>query len=505
MEHDEQQAEHERRFRAGWDRRSHDPRGALELAGELATSLGDDPGRRELGLLRLLEGSCHWRLGRYTVALEKLLAAQELLPADEEPLHPAALIDLAIVHNYFGQPDEATTLLLEALRLYEAADDDGGRSDVLNNLGITFWNRGELEEATRAYRESLELRERVGDANGIAACHNNLGKVQTDQGDYEHALISLRAALQGWTEVDNPRGIGVALNNIGLVLHHLGDLEGAVEHYRRSLEVKARIGDRQGTCETTTHLGRILTASGRTEEAESLLATAVAEGEELGLAAEVADAYLAMAELHEARGDHEAALRWFRWFHRADRNLFNDRSTERLQALQITYKLERAEREGATDGLTGLANRRALDRHLHAGFARSRAEGTPLSLVLMDLDGFKAINDGFGHAIGDEVLRTMAGLLRDHTRTADLPARYGGEEFAVVLPDTPLTEAIQAARQLCDRVRGYDWSRIDPELSVTVSVGVAAAQDVADVEELLLAADRHLYRAKHGGKDRVEA
>lgn len=103
------------------------------------------------------------------------------------------------------------------------------------------------------------------------------------------------------------------------------------------------------------------------------------------------------------------------------------------------------------------------------------------------------------------MLRAVAGVLRDHTRKADLAARYGGEEFAVVLPNASLPEAVTAARQLCDLIRGYPWWSVHEELAVTVSVGVASAEVAADVDALLAIADRHLYRAKHGGKDRVEA
>lgn len=492
-------------FEEAWRRRVQDARGALETALELQAATVGSAADNDLGRLQLLEGSCRWRLSEYADALRCLLSALELLDPDDQRSRAAALLDLATVRTYFGQHDDALELVLESLGLFEALDDLPGQGDAFNNLGIVFWNRGELEEATRAYGDSLAIRRRLNDVVGVAACHNNLGKVITDQGDLDRALAELSAALRDWEEVDTPRGVGVALNNIGIVLLRRGEVDDAIEHFERSLQVKDRIGDRQGACETATHLGRALTELGRVEEARTYLDRAVSDAEELGILSELADAYLATSELNERLGDHEQALSWFRRYHDADRQLFDERSAERLHALQIAYRLDRAEREGSTDGLTGLANRRALDRHLHNEFAQSRAEGRPLSLALMDLDEFKAVNDTLGHAIGDEVLRAMAGLLRDHTRTADLPARYGGEEFAVVLPDTTLPDAVKAARQLCDRVRNHPWWSIHPELSVTVSVGVASADDVADVEALLAIADRHLYQAKHDGKDRVEA
>ena len=496
----------EARFAAAWQLRGSDASTslteALALADDLHASGASD---HDLGRCKLLEASSRWRLSQYTEALGCLLAALELLDPADSWSRAATLLDLATVRTYFGLHDEALELLLEALAICDDLDDPAGRGNVYNNLGIVFWNRGDLDEAKRAYTDSLEVRRSLHDEDGVAACHNNLGKVFTETGDHDRALDELHAALDGWERIDNPRGIGVALNNIGLIHHRRGESDLAVEHYERSLEVKVQVGDRQGVCETRTHLGRILTELGRTDDAQQLLKRAVADAEELGIVAEQADAYAALSDLYERIGDHEASLVWFRAFHHADRKLFNQRSTERMQALQIAFRLDRAEREGATDGLTGLANRRALDRVLHSEFARSRAESRPLSLALMDLDEFKSVNDDLGHATGDAVLRAVASVLRDHTRKSDLPARYGGEEFAVVLPDTSLTEAVTAARQVCDLIRAYPWWSVHEELAATVSVGVASAEDAADVDALLAMADRHLYRAKHGGKDRVEA
>lgn len=497
--------EHERRFASAWEQRRLDAAGSLQAATEVRDELEPSISDHDLGRLRLLEGSCRWRLSQYADALRGLLAADELLDADAHAARAATRLDLATVRTYFGQHDEALELLLDARASFGLAEDEHGRGDVLNNLGIVFFNRGDHHEAIRAYRESLELRRQLGDRDGVAGCHNNIAKVLTDQGAYDQALAELAAAERGWTELDNQRGLAVALNNIGIVHHRRGELDAATDRFAASLELKRHIGDRQGACETLTHLGRIHTELGRHDRARDVLQRAVDDAEELGILAELTDACAATSELEEAVGDHAAALAWFRRFHEVERQLFDDRSTERLQALQAAFQLDRAEQEGATDALTGLANRRSLDRQLHAAFAAARTEARELSLALLDLDSFKAVNDSFGHAVGDQVLKAMAVLLRDHTRTADVPARYGGEEFAVILPDTALPEAIDAARQLCDRVRDYPWTSIHPELIITVSVGVATATQVEDPEELLAAADRHLYRAKHAGKDRVVA
>ena len=161
------------------------------------------------------------------------------------------------------------------------------------------------------------------------------------------------------------------------------------------------------------------------------------------------------------------------------------------------------ERQALVDGLTGLANRRAAADALHAEAAQAERLETPLSIVLADLDGFKDVNDEHGHAVGDEVLRAFADVLRDTVRESDVAGRWGGEEFLLLLPGAD----IDGAAQFAERVRaGLASRRIPsaPELRVTASFGVAEYAGESNTEQLVAAADSALYRAKRAGKDRVE-
>ncbi|HKN63220.1 MAG TPA: diguanylate cyclase, partial [Gaiellaceae bacterium] len=161
------------------------------------------------------------------------------------------------------------------------------------------------------------------------------------------------------------------------------------------------------------------------------------------------------------------------------------------------------ERQALVDGLTGLANRRAASDALHAEAARAERLETPLSLVLADIDGFKEVNDVHGHAVGDEVLRAFADVLRETLRDSDVAGRWGGEEFLLLLPGADA----EGAAQLADRVRVGLASRSIPsvpDLRVTASFGVAEYAGETNTEQLVAAADSALYRAKRTGKDRVE-
>jgi len=158
--------------------------------------------------------------------------------------------------------------------------------------------------------------------------------------------------------------------------------------------------------------------------------------------------------------------------------------------------------ESRRDQLTRLGNRREADLRWPELLADARRGGTPLAAAMIDLDDFKRINDGFGHAVGDAVLVAVAGVLRDNTRAADLAARIGGEEFLLVLPEATRERAHEICDRLRQRVAAYDWSQVAPGLAVTLSIGLAGAPPY-DAAALTARADAALYAAKAAGRNRV--
>jgi diguanylate cyclase (GGDEF)-like protein len=175
----------------------------------------------------------------------------------------------------------------------------------------------------------------------------------------------------------------------------------------------------------------------------------------------------------------------------------------RLRDVTERRRLERALEELATtDPLTGVANRRRFDETLRAEAERCLRAGNPLTLMLLDIDHFKSVNDTYGHPVGDAVLKAVAAQCRGAVRDIDLVARVGGEEFAVLLIDVGLHEG----RQVADRMRKViESTQVDiaglAPLACTVSLGVA--EFAGDSQDLMARADAALYRAKAEGRNRV--
>jgi diguanylate cyclase (GGDEF)-like protein len=172
---------------------------------------------------------------------------------------------------------------------------------------------------------------------------------------------------------------------------------------------------------------------------------------------------------------------------------------ERLQKSQAAL-----EELSAHDGLTGLYNYREFQRRLAEEVERHHRYERPFSLLMLDLDHFKKVNDTHGHQAGDEVLRAVADRIRAEVRPADHVARYGGEEFAVILSETLGSGALAVAERICAAIAARPIALAEGAVPITVSIGVAAIpEDAESGEQIIAAADQSLYAAKNAGRNRA--
>jgi diguanylate cyclase (GGDEF)-like protein len=174
-------------------------------------------------------------------------------------------------------------------------------------------------------------------------------------------------------------------------------------------------------------------------------------------------------------------------------------------ALENALTIQRTEAVSVTDDLTGLYNSRYLNLVLRRESKRASRSGRPLSLLFMDLDGFKGVNDTHGHLAGSKALVEAAAIIRGSARETDVAARFGGDEFSVILPDTGREGAVSVAERIRERINACEFLSSDGlSIHLTASIGVATLPDVAaSAEELLKAADVAMYRVKDAGKNGI--
>ena len=169
---------------------------------------------------------------------------------------------------------------------------------------------------------------------------------------------------------------------------------------------------------------------------------------------------------------------------------------EAALALTNGYAYRRMENAAMTDGLTGLYNHRYFHERLDKEVERSIHNSSPLSLLMADVNGFKRINDAYGHRQGDATLKGVANILRSKVRSVDVPARYGGDEFVIILPETDAKRAAIVAERIKKSVASHQFHKDDESVQLTISVGVASLPPIMTKEELIDAADSDLYRDK---------
>jgi diguanylate cyclase (GGDEF)-like protein len=186
------------------------------------------------------------------------------------------------------------------------------------------------------------------------------------------------------------------------------------------------------------------------------------------------------------------------------RRLLDGAAREASLALSRASSHRAAETQASTDALTGLPNRRYFDEFCGL-LARRRRADDAVGVLMIDIDRFKTLNDTYGHAVGDAVLRAVGGAIVGAVREDDVPARYGGEEFVVLLRNPSGTVAVDVGERVRAAVAGLDLSSVGvPGVSVSVGVAVATAPD-QPIDALVREADAALYRAKRAGRDRVVA
>jgi diguanylate cyclase (GGDEF)-like protein len=184
--------------------------------------------------------------------------------------------------------------------------------------------------------------------------------------------------------------------------------------------------------------------------------------------------------------------------------ILNGAAVEASAALARAYSHRVAEAQASTDALTGLPNRRYFDEYVGL-LAQRRRAGDAVGILMVDIDRFKALNDTYGHATGDDVLRAVGGAIVSAVREDDVPARFGGEEFVVLLRNPDPGVAVEVGERIRAAVGGLDLRRLGvPGVSVSIGVAVEESPDES-VETLIEIADRALYRAKRAGRDRVVA
>ncbi len=489
---------------------------------------------------RLLTGVAHARLGRLPQALVIYSDCErEARELSDTHLLLRTLTEAGRGASIRGESNIALGLIQEALDLATSREDLQAQAENLLTLGFFFGEKDEPEPYIRHTRAALALFEVIDEPLGKAMSHCNIAGGLSRLERFDEA----RTHYARSRELANEHGLefvlALCLAGEGGIHCRTGDLERGRDCYLESNALMQKLGR---TFQVVRHLhllGSYFLLAERHEDARRYLEEAAVTGRAHSFRSTLGQTLDQLSQTMEKLGDLEAALRYLRERCEVQQVDFEGALASKVELLNQRHQLEIARREAErgrlgneelrrvnaqlvealarqqelqdelkrlseTDPLTGLSNRRHLRATLDRELIRITRMFRPLTILLLDVDRFKLVNDGHGHAVGDEVLVELARRLRAVTREADSVGRWGGEEFCIALHDTDLLMSRRPAEAVLEAVRATPFATRAGPVSVTVSIGVASLSiDRFDVDELMSEADSALYLAKSRGRNRI--
>src|SRR6266496_837987 len=503
----------------------------LGVAARLARAARVDEVRREIAAIRpagvgfapddevyagtLLAGACY-NAGRLDDALRELERVQPSVPL-AGPLRQGRFHAMAgIVAHSRGDDDQAIGELLGALAVLDA------EQEPTEDLASVLSNCAAFLAAAQLFTLGVETGERAVTVAADAGLPAGRFRFQATEASLtwgirlEHLRMVEQATTQWQTAAEH---YATALSTVD-GREDMGPLAVAQAHARLAL-CWARTGrpaEARGSLQAADRMprqallemrrvlehvsGAVLLAEQRYAEAARVLALAWPEIRQQHRPPWTEDVAYLLARAAEGTGDVPVALRWYREVHerygRAEYAVALARAAAARLRVEQEILLRRSrqlESDSRSDPLTGVANRRSLDETLAALVAGQAEASPPTTVVVLDIDRFKLINDEYGHPVGDEVLRRVATILRQHIQDGDLCARYGGDEFVLVLSATA-AKAGAIAEQAAAAIARHPWPSVAAGLSITVTSGLAELVRNDAAETAFSAADRSLLAAK---------
>lgn len=472
--------------------------------------------------------------------------------------------DIQLANNDY---EAALTAYQAAHAGFEAAGDRRGVAEVLGAIGTLFFYQERHDDTYGYYTQAKAAFEQIGDLEGAGRQLANQGIIHTVRQDFGKALAAYGESLALMEKLGKRQSVARLLNNIGATYERKGDDANVEPWYRKALAQYEAINDRQGMAETLANLGLVLVKLKRPDEARKQFARSRAIASEIGDLRVLESVGQEQAALEEAQGRPALALSLLReaWSAR-DKRISQERA-EQIERMRARFDNARTERElallqeqrrgqrmvmgfgavlllmllgilallvhryranqrvntvmqqknaeleqlqvelkdaAATDYLTGARNRRAFLPILEHELARLARDVKKFSLLVIDIDHFKQINDTYGHEAGDAVIRGMVDRVRATLRGQDVLCRWGGEEFIVLLPATDAAGARVAAEKVRRAVAAAPIDADGQDIGVTITIGGAVDPSAGDaVHDVIDRAHKALYKGKRDGRNRV--
>lgn|GEM_PF-314576 len=447
-------------------------------------------------------GVACWHLGDYEKALQNLIDSLSYFERVDDKTRIADLqCNISIVFAEIDDNEKSEEYIRKALETAERSGDEDQQAAFLNNLGILLFRKAMQQEGLECFLRSAEIKERLGQNRKLMTTYINIADAYEDLGERDKIVPYLEKARELAEHHHDTECLIKCLRRVGAYYMNGSEFDKAAEHMNEAVRLL------KGTT--------LLKEESRTLEA--------------------------LSRLHEKMGDFAEALRYQKEQAAVDKKIFSEETAKRIAEIHTLYETKKKIAEAdllkektrelsrlnskiseqyeslkaaesalkevnkelreqmEVDPLTTLLNNQRLYEKLQDKIERCRNMGQPLSVIMLDLDHFKHINDYYGHPVGNKALRAVGATIKESIRRDDIAFRFGGEEFLVVLPDTSRAVAYRVAERVREAV---EVMRFHYELRMTISGGVREL-GIHNAHELIVDADKLLYEAKNRGRNMI--
>jgi len=475
-------------------------------------------------------------------------------------IHPLALENRGALQSYQGSYTAALSDIQTAITEYQQTGQRDREHNAYTTLSNLYSHMGEYAQAIHFLDLAEKYFSQQGDQSQLAVIEYNKAVALRHQSKYAAAAESYLKSRKLSEAIGDIPGIAYAELGAGSVLFAQGSVNKALPHLQEALKRFTALGDKEEAAQVKLVLARTHLALHHYDRAIDLLKQCLATYQASKTKSKVAEIYQHMAIAYAERGDYHKAYDMYRRFKIADDDLHARDKEKQLNALRVRFHSEQKDRENTLlrkenrikelelqqrhrqlilqytaivlgvivvlllgylmyrkirqarrmevlanmDSLTGIPNRRNIMHRLELALAESGGTGGELALIMFDVDYFKSLNDRFGHAVGDRVLRSIAAAAQDQLRDQDSAGRIGGEEFLVLLPGATLGTGLAVAERLRRTIAEMRLPELPTDVHVTISLGVASlTPNESAVDTLLARADAALYAAKEAGRNCV--
>jgi diguanylate cyclase (GGDEF)-like protein len=500
---------------------AHEKAGRVAEAGRdyaAAVRIAEQNGNRADLIEALIEiGYLDYYRGELNAALRSLQRAQALAVAAQDEKAQWLILE-NIAHIYadekVAQYDRAIEYYQQLLRHQERIRDATNTADTLFNLASTYERKNDLPHALEWYRRALAAEEKLQRTGEAAIVKRAIGATLGKLGRFDEAIPMLDEALRYFVTTNESERAMAVRQSRGIVHRRAGNVTAAISDLELTREWFTRQKNRRYLEKTEEELALAYAEGGRWRDAYQAQARYTSLQREMAEKLREENTSRLRVQFDAERKEQE------------NRTLVRENAAAaRIRSLQtvilflaaaivavlayLMFRLARDKRRmrdmAMTDELTRLPNRRHLLAVAEEQLQQARASKGDLALIAIDIDHFKRVNDGWGHAAGDVVLQRVAHTARSALRPGDQIGRTGGEEFLVLLPATNESDGVAVAERLRGAVEGLDLSDVAPALHVTISLGVAGRDAEETLARLAAAADAALYEAKERGRNQVAA